>query len=158
VTRFDHFFILYTGLVIGIICFVFPLIISVFDYLEKKRIEEELRINTEKENNLAQAIEKISAPETKQEEKEKQIHASSKDLRKERTKKLFNQFYYNPQFRLWIILIPLLITLGMCIFDIFTSEKCHLTYFSLIPFVLAMFFLIDTLIRVIKLIKASILK
>ncbi len=154
-TPFDHFFILYTGLVIGIICFVFPLIISVFNYFEKKRQEEREKIDNESENKLNEAIKKIVAPDTKRDERKKEIQISSRNIRKEKINKIINQFYYNPNFRLWIILVPLLITLGMCIIDIFTEHKYYFTYYSFITFSFAMFFLIDTSIRAVKLIKDS---
>lgn len=154
-TAFDHFFILYTGLVIGIICFVFPLIISLFNFFEKKRQEEEEKINNESENELNESIKKINSPDTKKDERRKEIQKSSKNIRREKWEKMFNQFYYSPQFRIWIILIPLLITLVMCTVDIFTEHKHHLTYWSFMPFIFAMFFLIDTSVRAVKLIKDS---
>jgi hypothetical protein len=156
VTLFDHFFILYTGFIIGIICFVFPLIISVFNFLERKRLEVEKKINAERDKTVNLTIENISSPDTKPEERANKILSSSRHLKREKRRKLFNQFYYNPQFRLWIILIPLLITLGMCIIDVFTSQVYNLTYYSLFVFTFALYFLLDTLVRTVKIIKESV--
>lgn len=155
-TPFDHFFILYTAFVIGIICFVFPLIISVFNFLEKKRIELEQKTILESDSTLSQAIAIMTAPDANHADKLRGIKESTKTLKREERRRLAHKFYYSPQFRLWVILTPLLISLFMCILDIFLELKGALTYISIIPFIIAMYFLIDTLIKTIKILKEDI--
>jgi hypothetical protein len=153
VTHFDHLFILYTGLVVGILCFVFPLIISVFNFFEKKRCELDQKDLETSDETLNLATLKINAPGSKTEERIKEFKKTNRALTKEERKRLIHKFLYNPKFRLWVIFIPLLLVLLMCVIDIYTDHSLNLTYYSFVPFIIAMIFLIDTFIKTVELIK-----
>lgn len=154
-TPFDHFYILYTGLIIGIICFVFPFILSVFIIFDNKRENEILALNDQANDSINRIKEIIRDDNVEPKDKIAQIHNSSKQLKLKEWSKLIIQFLYNPQFLLWLIFIPLLITLFLCLADIFTGHQYYLTYYSFISFAISLYFLVGIFKKSIKLLKES---
>jgi uncharacterized protein YsxB (DUF464 family) len=62
----------------------------------------------------------------------------------------FFKYFLSPKHRGWFIFVMLNIALFLCIIDILLKRVHLLTSWSLIPFIIASYLLLDTLLRCIK--------
>lgn len=145
VTPFDHLYILYTGLIIGLIFFALPTLITIYKYLKPKQHSKEQELDEDIldiQQNVGQAVQ-IQQPENV-------LIWGFFAIKWKKIERAFFKYFLSPKHRGWFIFVMLNIALFLCIIDILLKRVHLLTSWSLIPFIIASYLLLDTLLRCIK--------